>query len=97
MVKVMTFKVQVPFTILKEGKVFVAYSPVLDLSTSGKTFGQVRRRFTEIVKIFIEELTEAGTMDEVLSNLGWRKIDSQLTPPLSVKNDLIDVAMPAVN
>ena len=50
----MAFNVQVPVTILKEDKVFVAYSPVLDLSTSGKTFTQVRRRFSEAVQIFFE-------------------------------------------
>jgi len=93
----MAFNVQVPVTILKEDKVFVAYSPVLDLSTSGKTFTQVRRRFSEAVQIFFEELNEAGTLDEVLSDLGWKRIARQLMPPLSVTNDLMDVRVPAVN
>jgi len=93
----MAFNAQVPVTILKEDKVFVAYSPVLDLSTSGKTFIQVRRRFSEAVQIFFEELNEAGTLDEVLSDLGWKRIARQLMPPLSVTNDLMDVRVPAVN
>jgi predicted RNase H-like HicB family nuclease len=97
MAKIMKFKAQVPVTILKEDKVFIAYSPVLDLSTSGKTFSQVRRRFSEAVQIFFEELNQAGTLDEVLTDLGWTKINSQLTPPVSVTNDLIDVCVPAVN
>ncbi len=95
--KLLNLKVQIPVTILKEGQVYIAYSPVLDLSSSAKTFDKVRQRFSEAVQIFFEELNRAGTLDDVLIDLGWKKIDSKLTPPLSVHNDLIDVAVPEVN
>lgn len=97
MARKIAVNVKVPVSILKEGKVYVAYSPVLDLSTSGKTFSQVRRRFSEAVQVFIEEIAEAGTIDEVLTDLGWRKVASRFTPPISVTNDLIDVRIPTVN
>jgi len=97
MAKKIAVKVKIPVNILKEGKIYVAHSPVLDLSTSGKTFTQVRKRFSEVVQIFLEELNEAGTLDEVLTDLGWKKIASQMTPPVQVTQDLIDVNVPAVN
>ena len=47
---------KLPVTIMKQGKSFVAYSPVLDLSTSGKTLKDVQNKFSEIVYIFMEEI-----------------------------------------
>ncbi len=67
-------KVKLPVSIFKEGKHFIAYITALDLSTSGKTYAEVKRRFDEAVKIFFEEVIEKGTFKEVLQELGWRKI-----------------------
>lgn len=76
-----------PLSILKEGKYFIAYSPALDLSTSGKTFEQAKERFNEVIKIFFEELLEKGTVDQVLSELGWQKIQREWTPPVIVYHE----------
>ena len=48
-----------PVIITKQNKRFVAYTPVLDLSTSGKTEKDVKKKFVEIVAIFLEELVES--------------------------------------
>ena len=47
-------KFQIPVSILKEDKKYVAYTPALDLSTSGKSYQEVKKRFSEIVNIFFE-------------------------------------------
>lgn len=47
--------VNLPVTILREGKQYVAYTPVLDLSTCGRTYKEVKRMFKEVVEIFLEE------------------------------------------
>lgn len=57
-----------PVNVLREGKKFVAYSPVLDLSTSGDSFEEVNQRFVEIAEIFFEEIISKGTADEVLAD-----------------------------
>jgi len=56
-------------SIFKEGNYFIAYSPALDLSTSGNSFEQVRSRFKEIANIFFEEVSKKGTLKTVLRNL----------------------------
>ena len=93
MKKKATFNIKVPLTVFKEGKIFIAYSPVLDLSTSASSFEKVQKRFIEVVNIFIEELIEMGTVDEVLSDLGWRKTAKQWHPPLPVGHDIADVSV----
>ena len=65
---------QLPVSVFKEGKHFIAYTPVLDLSTPGKNYEEVKKRFKESVNIFFEELIKRGTLDEVLENLGWQKV-----------------------
>ena len=60
-------KYNVAVTYFREGQRFVAYSPALDLSTSGRTFDEVKRRFNEAAEIFFEEIVKRGTLREVLS------------------------------
>lgn len=87
------FQIQIPVSILKEKNRYVAYSPALDLSTSGKTIQQTKKRFSQIVGIFFEELTENQTLDSALSDLGWRKTDKKWKPPkiISQKSESIKI------
>ena len=58
---------------IKEGKQVVAYSPALDISTVGKDEAQAKRRFEELLHIFIKDITERNVVDDVLTELGWTK------------------------
>lgn len=75
-------KLQVSF--LREGERYIAYAPALDLSTSGKSYAQAQKRFDEIAHLFFEELIKKGTLEEVLSDLGWRRVQAQWNPPMVV-------------
>lgn len=88
------FEFKLPVSIFKEGKQFVAYTPVLDLSTSGKNYDEVKRRFEEIVHIFFEELIQKGTLKEVLADLGWRKIQKQWSPPPVISHESEKIRIP---
>lgn len=90
-------EISIPVTIFKEGKNFVAHSPVLDLSTSADSFERVQKRFGEVVEIFFEELIEMGTLDEVLTNLGWRRLDKHWNPPIAVSSEVTNISIPLSN
>lgn len=79
--------IQLPVSIFKEGRHYIAYTPALDLSTSGKDYETVKKRFQEIVVIFFEELLKKGTLKEVLKNLGWQKINKKWRPPTIVSQE----------
>ncbi len=85
---------KLPLVITKQGKRFVAYTPALDLSTSGKTEKEVKKRFEEIASLFLEEIIEAGTADSVLKELGWKKFQKQWTPPKIISSQSIGLQMP---
>jgi len=63
--------VQVQVKILKEGDYLVAYCPVLELSSYGRTLEETRRAFDGAMRIFIEETAKRGTLERELLSLGW--------------------------
>ncbi len=92
------YRVAVPLNIFKEGEQFVAHCPVLDLSTSGHAFDQVQARFHEALQMFIKDLVEQGTLDEVLRSYGWQKVEKPTphwTPPQLVSSTEQEALIPA--
>ena len=88
-------RVKLTVSIIKQGKRYIAFSPALDLSTSGKSAAEARKRFQEAVGIFFEELEEAGNVAAVLSGLGWRKERRTWQPPHVVTQESVGVRIPA--
>lgn len=87
-------KVNLPVSILREDERFVAYTPALDLSTSGKSYKEVKERFNEIVEIFFEEIIKKGTLDEVLQSLGWKKLETKWSPPVVISQESQTIQVP---
>ncbi len=58
----LNISLNLPVSFLKEGNRYVAYTPALDLSTSGNTLEQAWHRFTEAVESFFEEILDKGTL-----------------------------------
>ena len=87
----------VPVTVLREGKRYVAYSPVFDISTSAPTHKLVKKRIVEAIEIFLEEVMRAGTLDKVLRELGWSKRNKAQgwQPPVVVSQEAERIAVPA--
>ncbi|MGA2911679.1 MAG: hypothetical protein ABSE17_03555 [Candidatus Levyibacteriota bacterium] len=88
------FQFALPVSILREGDSFIAYTPALDLSTVGDTLEQAQKRFEEAVQLFFEEITEEGTVNEALAELGWQKADNQLTPPVVISHQTETFSVP---
>lgn len=65
--------VSIPVQILKEGRYFIAYCPVLDISTQAISFEKVQKRFDELVGIFLEEMVRQGKLEKYLREMGWKK------------------------
>ncbi len=87
--------ISLPVSFLREGNRFVAWSPVLDLSTSGKTFAEAKRRFEEAAELFLEEVEKMGTLEEVLHGLGWQKVAHRWSAPTLVAQEQSSVRIPA--
>lgn len=87
-------QVTLQVSIIRQGKQYIAYSPALDLSTSGKNIREAHGRFSELIDIFFEEIIEKNTIDVVLRDLGWVKIKKHWEPPQIISQKSLDVSVP---
>ena len=87
-------EVNLAVAFIQEGDKVVAYTPALDISTSGKNEAEAKERFSELVNIFLADLVENNTVDSVLSDLGWVKNQNQWMPP-AISQKSINVTIPA--
>ena len=94
--KNLSFKAKLTVLVTKQGKRFVAYTPALDVATSGKSEKDARKKFEELINLFLEEIVEEGTVNEVLSELGWKKVQRKWTPPRVVSRESMDFRIPAM-
>ena len=78
---------KLPISIIRENQKYVAYTPVLDLATSGKSYDEVKKRFGEIVNIFFAEIIKKGTLEEVLLGLGWKRAQAKWNPPMIISQE----------
>ena len=97
MAKLKFQKVILTVEFYREGNKFIAYSPALDLSTCADTQEQSKKRFEEMLLIFLEEIDRMGTLEDVLMECGWRKtgrLQKRWMPPISVGRGQEEVSIP---
>ena len=91
---------ELPVLFIKEGDMFVAYCPVLDLSTAAPSFDEAKKNFEEAVDIFFEECLRHKTLDQALESLGWARSSDRSHnwhPPVIVGQDRLSVTVPTTS
>lgn len=78
--------------IFKEGDVYVAVSPQLNVSSFGETVEEARASLREAVAAFIEECQAMGTLDEVLEEAGFSRRNEDWEPRRPVLEDRISLS-----
>lgn len=73
----------IEFTIqvFKEGKLYVAYAPELDVSSCGGTVNKAQKNLLEAVRLFLEEAARLGTLDQILEEAGYVRRKRTLAGP----------------
>ena len=59
---------EIEFTtqIFREGRMYVAHTPELDVSSCGGTKERALKNLKEAVRLFLEEAEKMGTLDQIL-------------------------------
>ena len=78
--------------IFKEGDVYVAVSPQLNVSSFGETVEEARASLGEAVAAFIEECQAMGTLDEILEEAGFSRKNEDWEPRRPVLEDRISLS-----
>jgi predicted RNase H-like HicB family nuclease len=63
--------------VFKEDDVYVALSPDLNVSSFGETVEDAKKSAREAIEAFIEECERMGTLEDVLEESGFIKIDDR--------------------
>jgi len=66
-------KLEFDSIVFKEGNIYVAYSPKLDVSSCGGTVDEARNNLKTAVRLFLEEAEKMGTIEDILSESGYEK------------------------
>lgn len=66
--------------IKREDNCFVVYCPDLELSSYGDTVEEAQRNFCEVVAIFFDDIVKRGTVEEVLAECGWQRVNAKPHP-----------------
>ena len=68
-----TLKITIEFW--REGYVYLARSPELDMVAQGTSMEEAKRNLLEVIEIQLEEMKELGTLDEFLFEAGYKPKD----------------------
>ena len=65
--------------IWKEGNMYIAYCPELDVASCGKSTEEAGKNLLEVIEIQLEEAAKLGTLRAFLENAGYDLTTSQPT------------------
>ena len=85
----------ISFTVhtFKEGKMYVAYVPELDLSSCGATDEEARKNIRDAVRGFVETSSERGTLAEILREAGYEQAGNTWRAPEFVSLDRLTLSV----
>jgi predicted RNase H-like HicB family nuclease len=63
--------------VFKEDDIYVALAPELSVSSFGETIEDAKKSLKEAIEAFIEECERMGTLNEVLEESGFQKINDE--------------------
>ncbi|MYB64872.1 hypothetical protein F4X73_09300 [Candidatus Poribacteria bacterium] len=72
-------KLVVTEEIWKEGNMYTAYCPELDVASCGRNIDEARKNLVEVIEIQLEETAKLGTLQAFLEDAGYDLSTSQLT------------------
>ena len=85
----------IPVIYLKEGEVFLCYSPAFDLAAPGDSFEEAERSFAQTLKLCVEHVTKKGTWEVVLTEYGGERVHQEWNPPRMIGQESQVIEIPA--
>ena len=84
----LTFTIQ----IFREGKLFVAYNPELDVSSCGSTLEKAKINIKDAIRGFLKSAAKMGTLQEILEEAGYVYRRTHWVDPELVSLDRMSVS-----
>jgi len=88
-----TMKIQFTSQIFHEGKMYVAYTPELDLSSCATTEAKAQKNLLGAVRLFLEEAEKKGSLNQILKEAGFVRRKQTLVGPRPVTSRRVTVPL----
>jgi hypothetical protein len=75
-------KIEFTSQLFKEGRMYVAYTPELDLSSCATTQTKAQKNLIEAVRLFWEEAEKKDSLSQILEGAGFERPKSKLSQRL---------------
>lgn len=72
---------QIQLQILKQGRLFIAYSHTFDIATTGKSEKLAVKKFGDLMHVFMKEVVSRGILAQSLTEKGWTHRAKRWEPP----------------
>jgi len=86
-------EISVRIEIFKEGDVYVALSPELNVSSFGETIEDAKSSIKEAVEAFLEECEKMGTLKDILEESGFSKTNNSWKSRKPVREESLALAL----
>ena len=83
--------------VFKEGKMFVAHTPELDISSCATTKAKALTNLQRAVRLFLEEAQRKGSLQQILDEAGFSRRKHTLVGPRLVETKRTLVPLPPVH
>jgi hypothetical protein len=90
-------KIEFTSQVFKEGKMFVAYAPELDLSSCATTQVKAQKNLLDAVRLFLEEAEKKGSLEEILAEAGFIRRHNRLVGPRFVLTQRVTLPLSATH
>jgi predicted RNase H-like HicB family nuclease len=79
--------------IFKEDDVYVALSPELNVSSFGETIDEAKKSIREAIEGFLQECREMGSLNEVLEESGFLRVENSWQSRIPVAKENLALAV----
>jgi predicted RNase H-like HicB family nuclease len=86
-------KISLRVEIFKEEDTYVALSPELNVSSFGETIEDAKRSIREALEAFIEESERMGTLEAILEESGFSKVNDSWTSRKPIAEEAVALTL----
>lgn len=90
-------KIQVNTQVFREGRMYVAYVPELDVSSCATTRAKAEKNLVQAVQMFMEEAAKKGSLGNILIEAGFVRRKQTLLAPKLITTRRVTVPLTTVH
>ena len=90
-------KIEFTSQVFKEGRMFVAHTPELDISSCATTKTKALENLQEAVRLFLEEAERVGSLRQILKEAGFSKRNRTMVGPKLVDSKRVSLPLPLIH